>query len=73
MPLFKPILAGQSKSGQMQYVICPRCREEIEGDEVFVSGEGIGMRRVEGDYSCSCGYSVKVIEVYPFINRSQET
>lgn len=71
MALMHPIAFGKTKGGQMQEVICPRCRVGLEG-ETFSSGDGIGMRKVEGLYKCSCGYQIEVIERYPVINRAPE-
>lgn len=69
MPLFKQrITAG---GGQSFDVLCPRCREVIPAKEVHQSGEGVGIRVVEGDYLCECNYSVKVIERIPRIQGDQ--
>lgn len=70
MPLFNPLPRGKSNSGQLQEVICPRCKTVLKGDEHSTTGEGIGIRKVTGSYSCPCGYSAEVIERYPIINRA---
>lgn len=70
MALFKVI--PKSKRGQHQEVSCPRCLVVLEGEEVYTSGEGLGIRKVEGTYSCPCGYSIIVTERYPMINRPFE-
>lgn len=73
MPLFKPMPFGKDKNGQLQEVICPRCKSPIEGEEVSSYGEGIGVRIVIGEYTCTCGYECKVEEHYPIINRALDT
>lgn len=73
MPLFKPLPFNNTKQGQLQEVICPRCKSVLEGEEVSSYGKGVNVRVVIGEYVCPCGYSVKVEENYPIINRAQET
>lgn len=69
MPLFRAMPFGRTKSGLMQAVVCPRCKEELEGEQEFASGEGVGIRKVESKFNCSCGYSIECTERYPIINR----
>lgn len=72
MPLFRSIPFNRDKKGQLQEVSCPRCKAVLEGEEVSTYGEGVNTRIVIGEYSCPCGYAVKVEEKYPIINRAQD-
>lgn len=74
MPLFRPLASNKVRSGQLQEIFCPRCKEALEPkDEILSYGDGVTTRIVEGEYSCACGYEVEVKERYPVINRAQET
>jgi hypothetical protein len=70
MPLFNA-LSGDRANGQLQEPICPRCRSDLRVIDINSTGEGIGIRKVEGDYDCPCGYSVEIIERYPIIQKEQ--
>jgi hypothetical protein len=75
MPLFKVATsAGRERSGQLQTVLCPRCKVELEPEgEIRSYGDGVTKRVVEGTYTCSCDYRIEVKESYPVINRALDT
>lgn len=73
MPLFNPKTSPIKKSGQMQEVLCPRCKSILDPEQHQHYGDGAQTRIVEGDYKCVCGYEVKVVERYPVISRAVET
>lgn len=72
MPLFSKSALGRTKSGLMQAVFCPRCKEELDGEQEFTSGEGVGIRKVVNKFTCPCGYSIECTERYPIINRARD-
>jgi phage FluMu protein Com len=72
MGLFKPLPFGRSKNGQLQEVVCPRCKEVIDGEEISTYGDGVNVRTVRGIYKHICGYEVEIIEKYPIINRAPD-
>lgn len=73
MGLFKAVLSPTSR-GQLQEVFCPRCKTVLSGKEnsTSLTGEGVGLRKVTGEYECSCNYKVTVVETYPVIQRAEE-
>lgn len=75
MPLFRTVgIDSKKKSGQLQEILCPRCKEVLKPkQELSHYGDGVTTRIVEGEYECACGYSVEVKERFPVINRAQES
>lgn len=65
MALFKNRI--NTDGGQSFVVLCPRCRDACKEESVHMSGEGLNVRVIEGDYTHECGYSVKVTEKVPLI------
>lgn len=72
MPLFNALNEAKSINGQLQEVICPRCRESLVQDNIVSTGKGIGVREVTGEYHCSCGYELELTERYPIIQTEIE-
>lgn len=73
MALVRAIPFGRDKSGQLQEVLCPRCKTVLEGQEISEYGKGVNIREVIGEYHCLCGYEITLTERYPIINRALET